>query len=173
MNLCDSYTHEGTLGVGLVKKALRKYGGKTCLDVGCGLFERPAYMIEEIEWVGVDPQEADHDFPYILAYAEDLPFDNNSFDSVLFATSLDHVENPTYAIEEAVRVVKPGGHIIVWLTLRPRNKYYIWKRSGKWYNKNHPHAFIEESLLELVPCKFVEKINIKWGVNIFVWTCIT
>jgi len=173
MNLYDSYAHEGTLGINLVKKALRKYGGKTCIDIGCGLFERPAYMIPEIEWVGIDPDVSDHDFPYIQAEAENLPFDNNCFDSVLFATSLDHVKDPQSAIKEAVRVVRPSGHIIVWITLRPRNKYYIWKRSGKWYDKKHPQAFIEESLLEIVPCKFVEKINIKWGVNIFVWTCTT
>ena len=173
MNLYDSYSHEGTLGMKTVRSALRKYGGKTCLDIGCGLFKRPAYMIEEIEWIGIDPQEAEHDFPFIRAYAESLPFNDNSFDSVLFATTIDHVRDPQQAISEAVRVLKPGGHIIVWLTLRPRNKYYIWKRSGKWYDKNHPQAFIEESLLDLVPCKFVEKINIKWSVNIFVWTCTT
>ena len=170
-NLKDSYSHEGTLGINFVKKALRKYGGKTCIDVGCGLYERPAYMIPEIEWVGIDPQKAEHDFPFILGHAENLPFDANVFDSALFATSIDHVKSPEKVIKEARRVVRTGGHIIVWLTLRPRDKYYLWKRKGGWYNKLHPHAFIESALLKLVPCKFVEKINIKWGINIFVFRC--
>lgn len=211
-DLCDSYAHDKTLGIDLVRSTLLKYGGKTCLDIGCGLMERPAYMVEEIDWVGIDPDEADHDFPFILAYAEDLPFDDNSFDSALFATSIDHLDDPTIAVEEAMRVVKPGGHIIVWVTLRPKKKRYkdnLVRRKGAkiailmtdkeltrqinsrhikkseiiydkrnippgWYNEKHRWGFSEESLMRLFKdCGFVEKINIKWGVNIFVWTCIT
>ena len=166
------YATEKTQGINLVRDALRKYGGKTCLDVGCGILERPAYMIKEIEWVGIDPQQGgERKFEFILAEAENLPFDANVFDSALFATSIDHVKSPERVIKEARRVVRTGGHIIVWLTLRPRDKYYLWKRKGGWYNKLHPHAFIESALLKLIPCKFVEKININWGINIFVFRC--
>ena len=38
--------------------------------------------------------------------AEDLPFDDNEFDSAFFFTSLEFTERPGKAIEEACRVAK-------------------------------------------------------------------
>lgn len=204
MSLCDSYAHDNTLGIELVREVLCEYGGKTCLDVGCGLMERPAYMIDKIEWTGIDPQNAEHDFPFVCCGAEKLPFKVSSFDSVLFATSIDHVQKPKRAIREAIRVLKPGGHLIIWLTLRPKDKkknlvrrkksnfilklnnddmnkvlrrdknmVVIHDRRGVkngWYDDRHQWGFTEQSLQKLVGLPLVERINIKWGVNIFIWT---
>lgn len=45
--------------------------------------------------------------------AEDLPFDDDSVDAVLFVYSLHHVDDPDRALEEAARVLRPGGVLVV------------------------------------------------------------
>ena len=47
------------------------------------------------------------------AEAEHLPFDNNSFDYVLMAFCISYFNNLGFAFEEAYRVLKPGGSLIV------------------------------------------------------------
>lgn len=47
----------------------------------------------------------------IDAVAEDLPLDDDSVDSVLFAYVLCSVDNPLAAVTEACRVLRPGGTI--------------------------------------------------------------
>lgn len=42
------------------------------------------------------------------ATAEDIPFDDNSFDLVFSVTVLEHVRNVEQAMKESIRVLKPG-----------------------------------------------------------------
>lgn len=44
---------------------------------------------------------------------EDLPFPDASFDLVISSNVLEHVDNPQKVIDESVRVLKPGGHIVI------------------------------------------------------------
>jgi SAM-dependent methyltransferase len=44
---------------------------------------------------------------------EDLPFENKSFDAVTGFNSFQYAGNPVIALQEAGRVTKPGGHIVV------------------------------------------------------------
>ena len=40
-----------------------------------------------------------------------MPFEDNAFDVVYSSNVLEHVGNPAQVISEAIRVVRPGGHI--------------------------------------------------------------
>jgi SAM-dependent methyltransferase len=51
--------------------------------------------------------------PPIQAFAESLPFDDNSFDVIHCSNALDHTQNPGQAIQEMERVCRPGGMILV------------------------------------------------------------
>ena len=51
-------------------------------------------------------------FSYRLAAAEELPFEDESFDLVTCQTLLMHVPDPRGAIAEMVRVTKPGGLVV-------------------------------------------------------------
>jgi len=88
------------------------------LDVGCGPYAVPNYLDEyPTELIsGIDPLEpfTKHPFEFIRGFAEFLPWNENSFDVVITATSLDHVLDLDLAISEIMRVLKPDGVLLVW-----------------------------------------------------------
>jgi len=49
----------------------------------------------------------------ILCETTELPFEHNSVDVVLLHHSLDFTDNPHQVLREAIRVLRPGGHILV------------------------------------------------------------
>lgn len=49
----------------------------------------------------------------VQALAERLPFPDGSYDRVLVVDALHHFENQGQALAELVRVVKPGGRLVV------------------------------------------------------------
>jgi len=53
--------------------------------------------------------------------AESLPFDDEEFDAVVFTLSLRTVGDPSVALAEAARVMKPGGRLLVLEHVRSRD----------------------------------------------------
>ncbi len=51
--------------------------------------------------------------PWCVASAEQLPFEPQRFDVVIAVTALCFVENPQRTIQEAARVLRPGGSLII------------------------------------------------------------
>lgn len=93
-----------------------KYHGLV-LDVGCGPQSCPAYFdLSAAEFVGIDPLAdcASTEFLKIKALAEYLPFREQTFDHVLFSTTLDHFAEPLLALKEAARICRLDGEIDVW-----------------------------------------------------------
>lgn len=136
--------------------------GKKILDVGCGpygILKGLAHISEEeknIEFklVGVDPlmnfYKSLKNYPevaYLELYesqGEKLPFESSSMDYVFSTNVIDHVENPEKVILEISRVIKDDGifcpsvHVV-----RPYLKLFA--PLIKYFDKNHPHHFTEES----------------------------
>jgi SAM-dependent methyltransferase len=50
---------------------------------------------------------------FVMADADQLPFPAATFSAVLSASTLRHISNPTRAVCEMARVVRPGGRIVV------------------------------------------------------------
>jgi len=48
-----------------------------------------------------------------VADAMDLPYDDNAFDVTSIAFGIRNVDNPSVALKEMARVVKPGGRVVV------------------------------------------------------------
>jgi SAM-dependent methyltransferase len=100
----------------LMLNLLGPVAGESVLDIGCGTGISLEPLLEAgINVTGIDPS------PYMLdlaaarlghrvelyrGFAEDLPFDDNSFNHACFFTSLEFVNDPAKAIEEACRVAK-------------------------------------------------------------------
>lgn len=100
------------------------------LDVGCGVGHWGRVLAPvlpaEAQLVGVDREQAWVDeaakraglaklgdrFSYRVASAEQLPFDDATFDVVTCQTLLIHVRDPEAVLAEMIRVTRPGGLVI-------------------------------------------------------------
>lgn len=99
--------------------------GKLALDVGAGTgFMTEILMEKGLFVVAMDQSKAmlermrkkfsDRDrVVYLIGEAEVIPLLDNSVDYVFANMCLHHVENPDRAIREMVRVLKPGGKLII------------------------------------------------------------
>lgn len=84
------------------------------LDVGCDDASIGASLFSrECKYVGLDPFSKAATTFRVVGVGEFLPFLNESVDNVIFNTSLDHILDYHQAIDEAFRVLKPGGLLIV------------------------------------------------------------
>jgi SAM-dependent methyltransferase len=81
---------------------------KKVADIGCG-YGRNRKLVESVggEWVGVEPFEGGGHT--VTANAEDLPFEDESFDVVVMDAVLEHIPDVGAAISETARILKPGG----------------------------------------------------------------
>lgn len=110
-------------------QVLRSYlplGGGRILDVGCGDGGLVRFLTREgAEVTGLECTEAQvrraEAAPkvgaerYVFGRGEDLPFEDGSFDAVVYANSLHHVPVAVQgqALSEAERVLVPGGLLYV------------------------------------------------------------
>ena len=110
----------------LLDEVIGDVEGRDVLDVGCGagwLVRRMAAAGARA--VGVDPlaaaleraraERSQGTLSYRLAGAQELPFEDASFDVVVFFNSLHHVPVAELddAVREACRVLRPGGLLVV------------------------------------------------------------
>ena len=84
------------------------------LDIGCDDVELSASLLPAgAEYVGLDPvYRANGNFA-VVGVGEFLPFLSETFDSAIFLTSLDHILDWHQSVEEAFRVLRPGGTLYV------------------------------------------------------------
>lgn len=105
------YLHYAPLWQALTD-VLGSLGGRV-LDIGCGLQPyRPLLGPRVTEYVGLD-RPGPGSIPTVVGSAEALPFDDRSFDAVLCTQVLEHLEHPERALAEAVRVLRPGGTLVI------------------------------------------------------------
>ncbi len=102
-------------------------GSKYVLDVGCGAGVTPSYIAKRCgsKVVGVDISEGMIDrsrekakregvadrTEFRVADAQDLPFEDDLFDAVITESVTSFPENKQRAVNEYVRVTKPGGYV--------------------------------------------------------------
>lgn len=90
------------------------------LDIGCGPQPKPSYLanIENSQISGLDPiaPKKKHPFDFVQGFGEYLPWAAKSFSSVVLATTLDHYCDLDAGLDEIMRVLKPGGYLLAWIT---------------------------------------------------------
>ena len=94
-----------------IKAFMPREGRGLEIRVGTGRFAEPLGVKE-----GVEPAKAmaaiarERGIKVYEVYAEELPFEDGSFDFVLMATVLCFLADPFRALREATRVLKLEGH---------------------------------------------------------------
>lgn len=110
---------DGHNGAECFREYISSYLHGYVLDIGCGVQNVPLYLKDyPIDKVyGIDPLEphTKHDFNFQRGICEFLPYNDSSFNCVLFATSLDHVFLIDQSMEEVRRVLVDDGFVIFWL----------------------------------------------------------
>jgi 2-polyprenyl-3-methyl-5-hydroxy-6-metoxy-1,4-benzoquinol methylase len=110
-----------------VLKLAPDLNGKAVLEVGCGrgdfarllARQHPSGRIIATDFSSSAIETArtkvanTHNLQYQVADAQDLPFDDNSFDYVISCECLEHVEKPQQMMSSIARCLKPGGGFIV------------------------------------------------------------
>jgi ubiquinone/menaquinone biosynthesis C-methylase UbiE len=94
-------------GTGDVVRAMRKLVGAQGAATGVDLSER---MLDEAL---VRDQASILRSRFLVADAQDLPFPDRSFDACRASRLLVHVANAELALQEAIRVIRPGGRLVV------------------------------------------------------------
>ena len=94
--------------------AIKNYARGKVLDIGCGNKPYEKNFAEQITgYVGCDIIQSDLNKVDVLCAANNIPLENSSFDTVFSTQTIEHVEDHQGLINEAYRLVKPGGYFIV------------------------------------------------------------
>lgn len=150
----DAYLHAHSRNTAVIRRQtsiferLEPYfkNGTTMLDWGCRQAADACMMRllrgadVELHGCDVDPAAYDVFFQYAgLCYQQVkhwylLPYDDNTFDTVIGSGVLEHVPNDSASLTELYRVIKPSGHLII--TMLPNRSSYT-----EWLNRRlkNPH----------------------------------
>jgi len=136
---------------------------QTVLDVGSG----KAWVAEQLCAKNVEVCSFDisienttralknHPHPNHFAVLGDvyaLPFKNDSFDAVISAEVIEHVPEPAAFIRHLLRVVKPGGVVIITTPYKEVIPYYLCVHCNQPTPRHaHLHSFDEAKILALAP----------------------
>jgi len=88
-----------------------------------------------------------------------LPLADAAFDLALLSQSLHQAADPAAAVSEAVRILKPGGRLLV-LELRPHDQAWVAERLGdRWL------GFADDALEALLGAAGLDRIRVQLGAR--------
>jgi SAM-dependent methyltransferase len=86
------------------------------LDVGCGVKPyAPIIAPHDDIYTGLEHPDTAHGREHVDVWgsADDLPFQDDSFDTVVSFHVLEHTEEPAAVLGEMARVLRPGGRVLL------------------------------------------------------------
>lgn len=105
-----------------MQRAVRPKAGERILDVAAGTGASAAPMAKagalvtalDLSQGMIDEGRKRHpDIEFVHGTAEELPFDDDTFDAVTISFGLRNVQQPRAALSEFHRVLKPGGRVVI------------------------------------------------------------
>ena len=158
------------------------------LDVGCG--SRPyekTFFSGARRYVGTD-YLTDRSRPEIVCGAQELPFRDSVFDTVVCTEVLEHVPDPGLALREIRRVIKPSGSLILstpmyWPRHEVPHDYFRYPYDGLlrllgesgWepenlFNRGSSYAMLGQVLMHVAP-RALQPRPLVWLLNSFFLWC--
>jgi SAM-dependent methyltransferase len=118
--------------------------GTVLLDIGCGPLPLPAYLRGPrkvgMKIIGLDPIPSNEFEGFrIVGCSEFMPMRCSSIDTVVFATSLDHVIDLDATLRETRRVLNGNGCVLVWMG----DQYRPWWRRVLSWGKSRLQGLLE------------------------------
>lgn len=147
---------------------------KRVLDVGCGNgWVAKTLCSRSIQVISMDvstknplkvlSQLPDEHHAALVGDIYHLPLQENSVDTVIASEIMEHTPDPRLFIEQLLKVVRPGGQIIITTPYNERIKYHLCVHC------NHPtpsyahlHSFSETNFKQFLP-----EENLSWQYEIF------
>ena len=123
--------------------------GRT-LDIGCGVGDF-LYMYKNIIGVDINTDCVDYcnskGLNVLFMDFDILPFENNSFDSIILDNVIEHIEIPSNLLNEVKRVLTPNGILLIGV---PCEKGYK-------FDSDHKNFYNIKSLQTLLSSDFILK----------------
>lgn len=131
----------------------RRYIGKgsQVLDLACGtgyFIRRTSSLFNngEVDFIGLDISrralrlaiDKSPQVGYVQGNAEELPFDDRSFDTVLAISVMEHVLSPYRVTTELARVLKEGGHLLLAIHRRFVDPFILPTFLAFWVRRRNP-----------------------------------
>ena len=112
--------------------------GARILDIGCGLgvyVRKFREFSDRVSGIDIDAKrlrEGARTTPgLMLSASETLPFRDSAFDVVVLNEVIEHVRDDAATLAEALRVIRPGGHIVIFAP----NRLYPFETHGIYLGK--------------------------------------
>lgn len=119
--------------LGRMRDLLGPVPGGKYLDIGCGTGNYTIALQElGLDLIGIDPslemldkaKEKSPESTWLQGTAEQLPFEDSSFDGVLATLTLHHWADMAAGIAEAARVLRPGGRFVAFTSDKEQMESY-------------------------------------------------
>lgn len=129
---------------------------KRVLDAGCGKGRYAALIKQqlphaEVHAVDVSEEMLRHVPPGIItkkSSIQDLPYKDGTFDLVFCVEALEHVPNPKAAVDEMVRVLAPGGRLVIVDKNRAHLGTLEIEKWERWFDVNELVSILQQANLE-------------------------
>ncbi|MDQ6901850.1 MAG: class I SAM-dependent methyltransferase, partial [Bacteroidota bacterium] len=93
--------------------AISGYAKGEVLDIGCGNKPYEKNFTHATNYVGCDIIQSDLKKVDVMCAANAIPLARGTFDTIFSTQTIEHVEDHQGLVNEAFRLVKPGGYFIV------------------------------------------------------------
>jgi SAM-dependent methyltransferase len=126
--------------LGMILSAAKDHLAGNVLENGCGIgmyLEHLAPFVGRLVGLEYDPERALQAYlrhpQVVIAAGEILPYKHETFEAILSHEVLEHVRDDRSCVEEMIRVLKPGGVILLFVP----NRGYPFETHGFYWQKRY------------------------------------